>query len=167
MRPHSGHGPASLAVTRSIAIAQMLADAVRDELAAGLASARLPLLMSVPAVQAATLRHYFLAERQLAEALHRAYPDTLDLEAAAAAIGCPYRHRVYRGRREVVRTGWQFRLAATAARRSWRTVRFRQLKPTSVWNLAADGIAPGCGSAGNRWLSELSDHCRGGCFLLL
>ncbi len=43
--------------------------------------------MSIPAVQAATLRRYFLAERQLAEALHRAYPDTLDLPAAAAVIG--------------------------------------------------------------------------------
>jgi len=132
MRPHSGHGPASLAATRSTAIAQMLADAVRDELAADLASARLPWLMSVPAVQAATMRGYFLAERQLAEALHHAYPDTLDLEAAAAAIGSPYRRRVYRGRRQVVRTGWQFRLVATAARRSWRTVRFRQPKPTAA-----------------------------------
>jgi AcrR family transcriptional regulator len=69
------------------AMEHMLADAVRDELAGGLASTRLPLLMSVPAVQAATLRRYFLAETQLAEALHRAYPGTLDLPAAAAVIG--------------------------------------------------------------------------------
>lgn len=69
------------------AMEQMLADAVRDELAAGLASARLPLLVSVPAVQAATLHRYFLAETRLAEALHRAYPDILDPEAAAAVIG--------------------------------------------------------------------------------
>ena len=40
----------------------MLAAAVRDELAGGLASARLRLLMSVPAVQAATLRRCFVAE---------------------------------------------------------------------------------------------------------
>ena len=42
------------------AMEQMLADAVRDELAGGLALARLPLLMSVPAVQAAILHRYFL-----------------------------------------------------------------------------------------------------------
>ena len=69
------------------AMEHMLADAVRDELAGGLASARLPLVMSVPAVQAATLRRYFLAETRLAEALHRAYPDVLDPPAAAAVIG--------------------------------------------------------------------------------
>jgi AcrR family transcriptional regulator len=69
------------------AMEQMLADAVRDELAGGLAWARLPLLMSVPAVQAAILHRYFLAERQLAEALRRAYPDTLDPPAAAAVVG--------------------------------------------------------------------------------
>src|SRR5260370_3145375 len=71
------------------AMEHMLADAVRDELAGGLAAARLPLLMSVPAVQAATLRRYFLAETPLAEALHPACPDTLDLPAAAAVIGSP------------------------------------------------------------------------------
>ena len=69
------------------AMEHMLADAVRDELAAGLASARLPWVLSVPAVQAATLRRYFLAETQLTEALHRAYPDFLDYPAAAAVIG--------------------------------------------------------------------------------
>ncbi len=69
------------------AMEHMLADAVRDELAAGLASARLPMVLSVPAVQAATLRRYFLAETHLAEALHRAYPDVLDPATAAAVIG--------------------------------------------------------------------------------
>ena len=69
------------------ALEHMLASAVKDELAAGLASTRLPWVLSVPAVQAATLRRYFLAETRLAEALHRAYPDTLDGPAAAAAIG--------------------------------------------------------------------------------
>ena len=69
------------------ALEHMLAAAVRDELAGGLASARLRLLMSVPAVQAATLRRYFVAETQLAEALHRSYPDILDPPAAAAVIG--------------------------------------------------------------------------------
>jgi len=69
------------------AMEHMLASAVRDELAAGLASTRLPWVLSVPAVQAATLRRYFLAETLLAEALHRAYPQTLDEAAAAAVIG--------------------------------------------------------------------------------
>lgn len=69
------------------AVEHMLASAVRDELAAGLASTRLPWVLSVPAVQAATLRRYFLAETRLAQALHRAYPQTLDEPAAAAAIG--------------------------------------------------------------------------------
>jgi AcrR family transcriptional regulator len=79
-----GEGMADVLVR---AMEHMLADAVREELAGGLASARLPMLMSVPAVQAATLRRYFLAETQLAEALHQAYPDTLDPPAAAAVIG--------------------------------------------------------------------------------
>jgi AcrR family transcriptional regulator len=79
-----GEGMADVLVR---AMEHMLADAVREELAGGLASARLPMLMSVPAVQAATLRRYFLAETQLAEALHQAYPDTLDPSAAAAVIG--------------------------------------------------------------------------------
>ncbi len=77
----------SMAAVLVRAVEFMLAEAVRDELTAGLASARLPLIISVPAVQAATLRRYFLAETRLAEALHRAYPDLLDMPAAAAAIG--------------------------------------------------------------------------------
>jgi AcrR family transcriptional regulator len=77
----------SVADVLTRAMEHMLADAVRDELAAGLASARLPWVLSVPAVQAATLRRYFLAETQLTEALHRAYPDLLDYPAAAAVIG--------------------------------------------------------------------------------
>jgi AcrR family transcriptional regulator len=69
------------------AMEYMLADAARDELEAGLASVRLPLIMSVPEVRAATLHRYFLAEAQLAEALHRAYADVVDPPAAAAVIG--------------------------------------------------------------------------------
>jgi AcrR family transcriptional regulator len=80
----SGEGMADVLVR---AMEHMLADAVRDELDSGLAPARLPLLMSVPAVQAATLRRYFVAETRLAEALHRAYPGSLDPPAAAAVIG--------------------------------------------------------------------------------
>lgn len=69
------------------AMEYMLAAAVKDELTGGLAEIRLRLIMSVPAVQAATLRRYFLAETRLAEALHHAYRDTLDWPAAAAVIG--------------------------------------------------------------------------------
>jgi len=65
----------------------MLAAAVDDELGSGLASTRLRLIMWVPDVQAATLRRYFVAETQLAQALYRAFPDTLDWPTAAAATG--------------------------------------------------------------------------------
>ena len=69
------------------AMQHMLADARTEEVDGGLAAVRLPMIMSVPAVQAATLHRYFLAETQLARALHRAYSDALDLPAAAAVIG--------------------------------------------------------------------------------
>ncbi|OBH00984.1 hypothetical protein A5696_14875 [Mycobacterium sp. E2699] len=66
---------------------QMLADAVRDEIDGGLASVRLPMIVSVPSVQAATLHRYFQAETRLAEALHDSYSDLLDAPAAGAVIG--------------------------------------------------------------------------------
>ena len=69
------------------AMQHMLADALTDEVDGGLAAVRLPMIMSVPAVQAATLHRYFLAEKRLAEALHRTYPDALQPAAAAAVIG--------------------------------------------------------------------------------
>jgi len=69
------------------AMQHMLADALIEEVDGGLAAVRLPMIMSVPAVQAATLHRYFLAETQLAQALHRAYEDVLDLAGAAAVIG--------------------------------------------------------------------------------
>jgi AcrR family transcriptional regulator len=69
------------------AMGHMLGDALTAEVDGGLASVRLPLIMSEPAVQAATLRRYFLAEAHLAEALHRSYPEALDKPAAAAAVG--------------------------------------------------------------------------------
>jgi AcrR family transcriptional regulator len=69
------------------AMQHMLADALTDEVDGGLAAVRLPMIMSVPAVQAATLHRYFLAETELAGALHRAYSDALDPAAAAAVIG--------------------------------------------------------------------------------
>jgi AcrR family transcriptional regulator len=69
------------------AMRHMLADALTEEVDGGLAAVRLPMILSVPAVQAATLHRYFLAENQLAQALHRAYRDALTPAAAAAIIG--------------------------------------------------------------------------------
>ena len=69
------------------AMQHMLADALTEEVDGGLVAVRLPMIMSVPAVQAATLHRYFLAETQLARALHSAYPDALDPAAAGAVIG--------------------------------------------------------------------------------
>lgn len=76
-----------LADVLATAMQHMLADALAEEVDGGLAAVRLPMIMSVPSVQAATLHRYFLAETQLAQALHRAYPEGLDLVAAAAVIG--------------------------------------------------------------------------------
>jgi AcrR family transcriptional regulator len=69
------------------AMQHMLADALTDEVDGGLAAVRLPMILSVPAVQAATLHRYFLAEKRLAQALHSAYQETLEPAAAAAVIG--------------------------------------------------------------------------------
>jgi AcrR family transcriptional regulator len=69
------------------AMQHMLADALTEEVDGGLATVRLPMIMSVPAVQAATLHRYFLAEAQLAQVLQRAYQDILDPATAAAVIG--------------------------------------------------------------------------------
>ena len=69
------------------AMQHMLADALTEEVDGGLAAVRLPMIMSVPAVQAATLHRYFVAETQLARALHHAYGEALDLAAVAAAVG--------------------------------------------------------------------------------
>jgi AcrR family transcriptional regulator len=69
------------------AMQHMLADALTEEVEGGLAAVRLPMLLSVPAVQAATLHRYFLAENQLAHALRRAYSDVLDSASAAAVVG--------------------------------------------------------------------------------
>lgn len=82
------HGPDDrMADILVSAMQHMLADALTEEVDGGLAAVRLPMIMSVPAVQAATLHRYFLAETQLAQALHRAYSHALDPAAAAAVIG--------------------------------------------------------------------------------
>ncbi len=69
------------------AMQHMLADALTEEVGGGLAAVRLPMILSVPAVQAATLHRYFLAEAELARALHDAYPGALEPASAAAVIG--------------------------------------------------------------------------------
>ena len=86
-RSSSSAGPMTMAEVVMGAMQHMLADALTDEVDGGLAAVRLPMILSEPAVQAATLHRYFLAEAQLAEALHRAYPEALAPAAAAAVIG--------------------------------------------------------------------------------
>src|SRR5580693_167024 len=82
------HGPDDQMSEVVVAAMQyMLADALTEEVDGGLAAVRLPMILSVPAVQAATLHRYFLAEKRLAQALHRAYQDALAPAAAAAVIG--------------------------------------------------------------------------------
>ncbi|MGV9774529.1 TetR/AcrR family transcriptional regulator [Streptosporangium sp. NPDC003464] len=48
---------------------------------------RVRLIMSVPVLQARALRLLFDTQLQMAEALHRAYPEDIDLVEAAAAVG--------------------------------------------------------------------------------
>lgn len=45
------------------------------------------LIVSVPAVQGRALHHLLAAQAQLADTLHRAYPDDLDPVSAAAMVG--------------------------------------------------------------------------------
>jgi AcrR family transcriptional regulator len=52
-----------------------------------LSSTRIHLIMSVPALQARALHVLVDGQRQLAEALHRAYPQELDLVEASAIVG--------------------------------------------------------------------------------
>ncbi|WP_406674842.1 TetR/AcrR family transcriptional regulator [Nonomuraea sp. N2-4H] len=58
-----------------------------DELDVALSTARSRLLLSEPALRARALSLMFDQQPRLAEALHRAYPDQLDLIAAAAVVG--------------------------------------------------------------------------------
>ncbi|WP_433239405.1 TetR/AcrR family transcriptional regulator [Streptosporangium sp. CA-135522] len=67
---------------------QSLAHAVAaTDLAMALTPLRTRLIMSNPALQARALRLLFDSQRQLAEALHRAYSEEIDLVEAAAAVG--------------------------------------------------------------------------------
>ena len=76
---------------------EVLAEAMRHMMRAARGTARDPasareqvrvrLLMSEPALQAATLQRLFEAQRQLAHALQRAYPDQLDDLTAATLVG--------------------------------------------------------------------------------
>jgi AcrR family transcriptional regulator len=58
-----------------------------DELDIALSPVRARLLFAVPALRARGLALMFDAQRRLAEALQRAYPDELDPISAAAAVG--------------------------------------------------------------------------------
>ncbi|HLU32505.1 MAG TPA: TetR/AcrR family transcriptional regulator [Natronosporangium sp.] len=61
-------------------------EAFTADLGGRLAGVRLDLLSRSPALQAAALRRLLAAQHQIAEALHRAYPE-LDRVAAAAMVG--------------------------------------------------------------------------------
>ena len=74
------------------AMQHMLADALTEEVDGGLAAVRLPMIMSVPAVQAATLHRYFLAETQLARSAAPRLP------GRARPGGRGRRHRLSHGR---------------------------------------------------------------------
>ncbi|MDP9841678.1 TetR/AcrR family transcriptional regulator [Streptosporangium lutulentum] len=60
---------------------------VPDDEAVGLTAARVHLIMSVPALQARALHVLVDSQRGLAEALHRAHPEELDLVEAFALVG--------------------------------------------------------------------------------
>lgn len=61
--------------------------AASDDLDVALSPVRTRLIATEPALRARSLMILFDTQPQLAEALHHAYPDQLDLVSAAAAIG--------------------------------------------------------------------------------
>ena len=69
------------------AVEQMLWRAERDDLATGMAAARLRLISTVPSLQAAALRRTASAAVQLTHAVYDAYQPELDEDTAAAAVG--------------------------------------------------------------------------------
>jgi AcrR family transcriptional regulator len=69
------------------AVDQMIVDAWDRDLSSGLAALRARLAASVPALQARLLQRYLTAQAELARALQRAFPDRLDIIAAAALVG--------------------------------------------------------------------------------
>ncbi|MFF0771662.1 TetR/AcrR family transcriptional regulator [Nonomuraea wenchangensis] len=66
---------------------QMIADTWDSDLPSGLATLRARLAASVPALQARLLQRYLTAQAELAQALHRAFPDRLDTITASALVG--------------------------------------------------------------------------------
>lgn len=57
------------------------------DMAGDLEEIRLRLITSVPALRATTLHRVFIAQQELAAALHRAYPDEIDTLDAATLVG--------------------------------------------------------------------------------
>ncbi|MET8002646.1 TetR/AcrR family transcriptional regulator [Nonomuraea glycinis] len=69
------------------AMDQMIVNAWDRDLSNGFAALRARLAASVPALQARLLQRYLTAQAELAQALHRAFPDSLDIIAASALVG--------------------------------------------------------------------------------
>ncbi|MEV2271714.1 TetR/AcrR family transcriptional regulator [Nonomuraea africana] len=69
------------------AMEQMIGNSWDSDLTSGLAALRVRLSASAPALQARMLQRYVAAQTELAQALHRAYPEELDPVTAAALVG--------------------------------------------------------------------------------
>ncbi|MEV4246668.1 helix-turn-helix domain-containing protein [Streptosporangium canum] len=69
------------------AMDQMIFNAWDRDLSSGLAALRARLAASEPALQARLLQRYLTAQAELAQALQRAFPDSLDTTTAPALVG--------------------------------------------------------------------------------
>ncbi|WP_237100995.1 TetR/AcrR family transcriptional regulator [Nonomuraea sp. MG754425] len=69
------------------AMDEMIVNAWDRELSSGLAALRARLAASTPALQARLLQRYLTAQAELVRALHRAFPDVLDLATVSALVG--------------------------------------------------------------------------------
>ncbi|MGV9778403.1 TetR/AcrR family transcriptional regulator [Streptosporangium sp. NPDC003464] len=69
------------------AMDEMIAHTWDSDLPSGLAALRARLTASVPALQARLLQRYLAAQTELARALERAFPGTLDTITASALVG--------------------------------------------------------------------------------
>ncbi|MER6188150.1 TetR family transcriptional regulator [Streptomyces sp. NPDC001652] len=80
-----GEGPADVLLR---AMRETIASgAATQELSGEVASHRIRLVLSTPALQAGVMRRITAAQRELTEALRRAFPDELTPTEAAAAVG--------------------------------------------------------------------------------
>lgn len=95
------------------AMLEEMAGGPRDP-AGALEATKIRLLMSVPALRAATLQRLFEVEDRLATALHAAFPDRLDEVRAAALVGglCG---AMFAGGRAAMRDGRPFQDAVDLA----------------------------------------------------